>query len=211
VGKSSLVQQFASNSFDPSIESTRRISSTEKVVEIDGKRMTLGIWDTAGQPKYRSLGPIYYQGCYAAIVVYDITRRNTFDTIRYWVKELKEHGGRSLAIGICGNKSDLANERAVFYEEGEAVATELGALFAETSSKFNDGHIDSLFINTTKQGLANKMGYKGSANKMGYKGLATRESSTTDGGWHGQPTALAGGIGHDLGRIDERCCNCVIL
>jgi len=157
VGKSSLVQQFAFSTFDSDIESTQRISSTEKTVDIEGKRITLGIWDTAGQEKYRSLGPIYYRGCCAALVVYDITRRNTFETLQYWVKELREHGGRSLAIGICGNKCDLVNERKVSFEEGEALAAELGALFAETSAKLNEDHnIDSFFIRTTKQGLENK-------------------------------------------------------
>jgi small GTP-binding protein len=78
VGKSSLVLRFVTQSFKPFSESTIGASFMSKVIELDGQTVKVQIWDTAGQEKYKSLAPMYYRGAAAAIVVYDITRRERY-------------------------------------------------------------------------------------------------------------------------------------
>jgi small GTP-binding protein len=75
------------------------------------KPIKFQIWDTAGQEKYHSLAPMYYRGAAAALVVFDITRMATFDTMKKWVNELKSVGPENIAIAVCGNKADLADKR----------------------------------------------------------------------------------------------------
>ena len=92
VGKSSILTRFSKNIFSELTVSTIDEYFSEKDIEIRGVPMKLQIWDTAGQEKYRSIVRNYYQGCSAAIIVYDITDRDTFDkAINYWYKEIKEY------------------------------------------------------------------------------------------------------------------------
>jgi hypothetical protein len=86
-------------------------SFMSKYFVVDDKAYKFQIWDTAGQEKYHSLAPMYYRGAAAAIIVYDITRAETFTTVKKWVKELKAVVPDSVVIAICGNKDDLATSR----------------------------------------------------------------------------------------------------
>mmetsp|Transcript_1183 Transcript_1183/g.3318 ORF Transcript_1183/g.3318 Transcript_1183/m.3318 type:complete len:87 (-) Transcript_1183:507-767(-) len=74
------------------------------------------IWDTAGQERYRSLAPMYYRGAAAAVVVYDITNKESFNGAKSWVKELQRRGDPNVVIALAGNKSDLQNKRKVDIE-----------------------------------------------------------------------------------------------
>ena len=89
---------------------------------VQGKPIKFQIWDTAGQEKYHSLAPMYYRGAAAAIIVYDITRPNTFKTLKNWVEELRNQGPKDIAIAIAGNKADLANLREVESETAKGYA-----------------------------------------------------------------------------------------
>ncbi len=106
VGKSSLVLRFVAQSFRPFSESTIGASFMSKQMEVDGGRVKMQIWDTAGQERYHSLAPMYYRGASAAIVVYDITRRESFATLQRWVTELQEKT-KDIQILVAGNKKDL--------------------------------------------------------------------------------------------------------
>lgn len=81
---------------------------------VAGKPIKFQIWDTAGQEKYHSLAPMYYRGAAAAIVVYDITRQNTFKTLKNWIEELRSQGPKDIAIAIAGNKADLEDQRVCY-------------------------------------------------------------------------------------------------
>jgi len=141
VGKSSLVLRFITNEFKPYQESTIGASFMSKLIMVDGSPIKFQIWDTAGQEKYHSLAPMYYKGAAAAIVVYDITKRNTFKTLQDWIRELQEQGPEGIVIAVAGNKSDLcdapenAHLREVSTAEAAAYAAEIGASFLETSAK----------------------------------------------------------------------------
>lgn len=82
-----------------------------KLIMVDGAPIKYQIWDTAGQEKYHSLAPMYYRGAAAAIIVYDITRAQSFNTLKNWVRELQQLGPENIVIAVCGNKSDLEEQR----------------------------------------------------------------------------------------------------
>ena len=126
------------------------------------ERLKLTIWDTAGQERFRSLTSSYYRGAHGVILVYDVTRRETFDDLREtWLKELKVYADMDeLVLMIVGNKIDLEEERQVSTEEGLAFARDYSALFMESSAKTRAG-IKAIFEELTKkvlhaQGSANK-------------------------------------------------------
>lgn len=135
VGKSSLAYRFVHDNFRPSMESTIGASFLTKNINVDGKTFKYQIWDTAGQEKYRALAPMYYRGAAAAIIVYDITRQDTFSTLKSWINELHKHGPHDIVIAVAGNKSDLAEQREVNIREAESYAESVGAIFVETSAK----------------------------------------------------------------------------
>merc|ERR1711865_1001085 len=90
------------------------------------------IWDTAGQERYKSLAPMYYRGAAAAVIVYDITSKESFDAAKSWVAELQS---TDTLIALAGNKSDLDAQRVVAREVAQAYAEENGILFMETSAR----------------------------------------------------------------------------
>ena len=135
VGKSSLVLRFVKGQFHEFQESTIGAAFLTQTVQIDDTTVKFEIWDTAGQERYHSLAPMYYRGAQAAIVVYDISNKETFQKAQTWIKELQRQASPNIVIALAGNKLDLANNRAVPYEEAKAYADECGLLFMETSAK----------------------------------------------------------------------------
>lgn len=135
VGKSSLVLRFVKGQFHEYQESTIGAAFLTQTVCIDDTTVKFEIWDTAGQERYHSLAPMYYRGAQVAIVVFDITSQDTFSRAKSWVKELQRQASPNIVIALAGNKADLANKRAVEFDEAQAYASENGLLFMETSAK----------------------------------------------------------------------------
>eukprot|EP00118_Oscarella_pearsei_P001335 m.7189 g.7189 ORF g.7189 m.7189 type:complete len:195 (+) comp17966_c0_seq1:115-699(+) len=135
VGKSSLVLRFVSDTFNERAETTIGASFMSKTLIVDDRSFKYQIWDTAGQEKYRGLAPMYYRGAAAAIVVYDVTKMDTFKTLKSWIKELQQLGPRDIVIAVAGNKCDLEEMREVPTKEAIAYAESIGAVFSETSAK----------------------------------------------------------------------------
>jgi len=109
------------------------------------------IWDTAGQERYHSLAKMYYRDATAAIMVYDITKKDSFEGLKRWHKELTEFGPKDISIIIAGNKEDLVQSEAVAPEEAQSFARSIGALYKKTSAKTNVG-VEQMF-----RDLAGKM------------------------------------------------------
>ncbi|CAN7983466.1 unnamed protein product [Ixodes hexagonus] len=151
VGKSSILQRFVYNTFNPSAESTIGASFMMKNLVLHDRTIKFNIWDTAGQERYRALAPMYYRGAAAAIIVYDITSQDSFAAVQSWVRELKVHGEPNIALGIAGNKCDLQDYREVSYATGEAYAQQINAVFVETSA-LKATNIQELFM-----GIASKV------------------------------------------------------
>ncbi|KAK2722686.1 hypothetical protein QYM36_003016 [Artemia franciscana] len=135
VGKSSLVLRFVKGQFHEYQESTIGAAFLTQTVCLDDTTVKFEIWDTAGQERYHSLAPMYYRGAQAAIVVYDITNQETFTRAQNWIRELQRQASPNIVIALAGNKSDLAQRRAVEFDEAKVFADEQGLLFMETSAK----------------------------------------------------------------------------
>lgn len=159
VGKSSILTRFLKDKFDEITISTVNEFYSEKEIEIRGSPIKLQIWDTAGQEKFRSIVKNYYIDSVAAILVYDITNRETFESVQtYWYDEIINYIPNismyisilikwfiNIVLGIAANKFDLfEKEQQVTENEGKQFAEKIGAVFSSTSAKDNIG-IDALF------------------------------------------------------------------
>jgi len=145
VGKSSIALRLVHDQFNAnSVTTVGAVCWTKSVTTKNGP-VKLQLWDTAGQDRYHALAPLYYRGASVAVVVYDITRKETFGTLQDWVKELKMQGPSNILIAVVGNKADLAEKREVEREDGEKFAKEINGIFAETSAKTSEGGIKELF------------------------------------------------------------------
>mmetsp|Transcript_5387 Transcript_5387/g.7599 ORF Transcript_5387/g.7599 Transcript_5387/m.7599 type:complete len:197 (+) Transcript_5387:105-695(+) len=135
VGKSCLVVRFVRDEFFEFQEPTIGAAFLTQSVVLDNSAIKFEIWDTAGQERYRSLAPMYYRGAAAAIVVYDITNKESFNGAKSWVKELQRRGDPNVVIALAGNKADLQSKRKVNFEEAQRYAEDNGILHMETSAK----------------------------------------------------------------------------
>ena len=145
VGKTCIISRFLKGTFEHNINSTDGASYASKSIDVNGKSLLLDIWDTAGQERYKSLTKFFYKGAKMAILVYDITRKESFDNIKsFWYNQIKEYGDEGILLGIAGNKSDKYDEEAVPEEEAREYAKSIGAVFQLTSAQNNSG-INELF------------------------------------------------------------------
>ncbi|CAM8914933.1 unnamed protein product [Rhodiola kirilowii] len=144
VGKSNLLSRYARNEFDANSKATIGVEFQTQIVEIDGKEVKAQIWDTAGQERFRAVTSAYYRGAFGALVVYDISRRNTFESVPRWLDELDTQSETTVAKMLVGNKSDLESIRDVSMEEGRQLAEEKGLFFMETSA-LNSSNVRTAF------------------------------------------------------------------
>lgn len=174
VGKSSIVWRFVEDSFDPNINPTIGASFMTKTVQYQNELHKFLIWDTAGQERFRALAPMYYRGSAAAIIVYDITKEETFSTLKNWVKELRQHGPPNIVVAIAGNKCDLNDVREVLEKDSKDYAESINAVFVETSAK-NAININELFLEISRRIPSSNAG---AATGKGFK--LRRQSSEAD-------------------------------
>ncbi|EFA85186.1 Rab GTPase [Heterostelium album PN500] len=135
VGKTSIITRFMYDSFDITYQATIGIDFLSKTMYLEDRTVRLQLWDTAGQERFRSLIPSYIRDSSVAIVVYDITNKNSFLNTIKWIDDVRSERGNNVVIMLVGNKTDLADKRQVSMEEGEAKAKEYEIMFTETSAK----------------------------------------------------------------------------
>ena len=155
VGKTCIIQRYVNNDYSEVNESTVASTYTYKVVDYPEykKSISFDIWDTAGQELYRALAKNFYLNASIGILVYDIRRKDSFESIKnYWYDQLKESGEENMILAIAGNKCDLFQEEQVTEEEGRNFAKSIGAVFQLTSCKESIG-IDELFKECGKKYL----------------------------------------------------------
>lgn len=156
VGKTSLINQFVESSFNEDYKPTLGANIVRKDVNLDNTKVRLIIWDLAGQEKYRVVRSMYFQGCEGALLVYDVTRYHTLDSINNkWLKDYKKHVKKKGAYILIGNKTDLKDQVAVPTERGKELATKIKAShFIETSAKIGE-NIEEAFSLLVNQILSN--------------------------------------------------------
>ena len=152
VGKTSIITQFIDQTFQEDQQSTTGGTfSTKSVVCDNGKTLKFEIWDTAGQERYRSLTKMFYNDANAAVLVFDITRKDSFEELQnYWAQQIKECSPPQIILAVAANKSDLIGKEAVDEEQSRAFANELGAIYVSTTATTVES-INELFIEIAKK------------------------------------------------------------
>lgn len=123
VGKSNLLSRFTRNEFNLDSKSTIGVEFATRSIQVDSKTIKAQIWDTAGQERYRAITSAYYRGAVGALLVYDISKHQTYENVNRWLKELRDHADSNIVIMLVGNKSDLRHLRAVPTEEAKQFAS----------------------------------------------------------------------------------------
>lgn len=148
VGKTNIISKYTRNQFSENTEATLGVDFTLHPIEIGNSKITAQFWDTAGQEQFRSMSTAYYKNAHGAVIVYDITRRMTFDNISGWLKEIRNYTDQDLKMILLGNKKDLFDQINVTKEEAENFAREHDLYFLEVSAKDNsDQSLEIAFEN----------------------------------------------------------------
>ncbi|ERN20073.1 hypothetical protein AMTRI_Chr11g101370 [Amborella trichopoda] len=134
VGKSNLLSRFTRNEFCLESKSTIGVEFATRTLLVEGKTVKAQIWDTAGQERYRAITSAYYRGALGALLVYDVTKPQTFENASRWLKELRDHADSNIVVMLVGNKTDLRHLRGVATEDAQGFAEREGLSFLETSA-----------------------------------------------------------------------------
>ncbi|XP_043916664.1 ras-related protein Rab-17-like [Protopterus annectens] len=175
VGKSSIALRYIKDEFKSEVPTVGCAYLTQ-VVCMNSTRLKLELWDTAGQEIYHSVTPLYYRGACAALIVYDITRMETFMRAQLWLKELRnaDHENKAV-IALVGNKTDLAFNRQVSKEAGQIFAQKNGLIFMETSAK-SGYHVEDIFLCVAQKILSLDM-YRNDQQMMNASTVALQDIS----------------------------------
>ena len=120
-----------------------------RIITMGGKRVKLQIWDTAGQERFRAVTRSYYRGAAGAIIVYDISNRDSFSHVQQWLNDAQQLAGEHICMMVVGNKADLQGEREVTFLEASRVAQEAEVLFLETSALTGEG-VEDIFMRVAR-------------------------------------------------------------
>ena len=143
-GKTNILSKYLNNKFEKDSKATIGVEFGNKIFEIKNSRVNCQIWDTAGQERYKSMTKAFYKGALGALIVYDISKKDTFENVENWITDLKKSSDKKVSIILIGNKNDLEESRQVKKEEGEMKAKEHGIAFLETSA-LNGNNIEIAF------------------------------------------------------------------
>ena len=154
VGKSNLLMKFAHNKFTEDYQATIGVEFGAKNIELNDQIYRIQIWDTAGQENFRSITRAYYKNSVCAMVVYDITNRDSFEHVQNWIEDVRNQSPKTVLIILVGNKIDLEDQRIVTYDEGNEFAMKNGLIFGETSAKSGVG-IEEIFSKSVQEIVKN--------------------------------------------------------
>jgi small GTP-binding protein len=152
VGKTCMLLRFADDLFEENFLSTIGVDFKVKEIDVEGQKVKLQIWDSAGQERFRNITSSYYRNCAGIIIVYDVTSEDSFTKVTDWIQEVRRYVP-TVPLMIVGNKCDLEDKRAVPTARGEEVAQKEQLIFLETSAKTN-ANIGSAFEEISKKLIA---------------------------------------------------------
>ena len=149
------MHHFIYNKFEKNKTQTIGVDFTAKTIKIKEQNIKLQIWDTAGQEKFRAIARNYYRGAIGIILVYDVTKLETFNHINTWLNDAKNYTRSECSVIIVGNKTDLDNLRQVKYSEGQKFSEENNLLYIESSANTGN-NIGQIFYNISED-ILNKI------------------------------------------------------
>ena len=135
VGKTALIKKYTSNIFGGDYLTTVGIDFQEKTLDIDGKKVRMQIWDTAGEERFRNIAKNYFVQANGFLIVYDISCKDSFEKVKFWYEQIKLNAPKNIKYILVGNKCDLEEIREVQKEEGINLSKEYECNFFETSAK----------------------------------------------------------------------------
>lgn len=197
VGKSQILARFARNEFSLDSKATIGVEFQTRTLLIQHKSVKAQIWDTAGQERYRAVTSAYYRGAVGAMLVYDITKRQSFEHIPRWLEELRSHADKNIVIILIGNKTDLEDHRAVPTEDAQEFAEKEGLFFLETSA-LESTNVEAAFLTVLTEIF----------NVVNKKNLVAGEDQS-----NGNPASLTGkkilvpGPAQVIPAKSKMCCN----
>ena len=163
VGKTSIINRYVQDSFSDSLMSSTSMTYVQKKITLNRQKISLNIWDTVGQEKFRSLSKLFFKDTKIVILVYSIVDKKSFDNLGYWLNSVKETIGNDFILGVVGNKCDLFLEQKVDEELGAEFAKKNGGIFEQISAKENrtglDNYITKLvseYLKLNPQEITNK-------------------------------------------------------
>ena len=198
VGKSNLLLRYAHGQFKPEYQLTIGVEFGAKNIQISNKTYRIQIWDTAGQENFRSITRAYYKNSVCALVVYDISSKDSFNNVINWIEDCKNQSPKTIFMVLVGNKCDLNDKRQVSFEEGKEFAEKNDTMFYETSAK--DGiNVEEIFFNSANE-IAKKI-------EQGFYDLDSDTCGIKRGLNRNNPQIqLGGNNGANNGGIFDGCC-----
>ena len=154
VGKSKILLRYTNNSYNENFVITIGAEFGAKTINIDGQEIRIQIWDTAGMENFKSITRSYYKNSICALIVYDISNKDSFKNVLNWIEDCKVFSPKNILLVLIGNKCDLEEKRQVSKEEGKKVAEENDMIFFETSAKDNI-NINEVFLKSAQKILEN--------------------------------------------------------
>ncbi|KAJ4890466.1 Ras-related protein RABA2c [Raphanus sativus] len=186
--------EFTRNEFCLESKSTIGVEFATRTTQVEGKTIKAQIWDTAGQERYRAITSAYYRGAVGALLVYDITKRQTFDNALRWLRELRDHADSNIVIMMAGNKSDLNHLRSVAEEDGQNLAEKEGLSFLETSA------LEATNVEKAFQTILGEIYHI-----ISKKALAAQEAAAANSAIPGQGTTI--NVDDTSGGVKRGCCS----
>lgn len=181
VGKSCLLVRYTDNRFEESFVTTIGVDFKTKLLSIDNQSVKMQIWDTAGQEQFKSITKAYFRGAHGILVVFDLTRRDTFILSQSWIESIREGSSDPIEIILVGNKCDLP--RAVSEDEAKKLAQQFNIPYFETSAK-NNINVERVFVQIATAALRHKL-----------SSSASKQTNTRD-------------LAEDKKDTDEKGCSC---
>ena len=149
-GKSALLHRFIDDTFKSQASHTIGVEFGSKIIEVGGQSVKLQIWDTAGQERFRAVTQSYYRGAAGALLVYDVTSRDSFNNVSTWLNNARALANPDISIVLVGNKLDLTQEREVNYMEASQFCQDNDLMFLETSALTNEG-VEDVFLKCARK------------------------------------------------------------
>lgn len=150
VGKTSIIHRFIYETFEDNYQATIGIDFMSQKMFVEDKVIILNLWDTAGQERFKSLIPSYIKDSAVAIVCYDVTNAESFQSVEKWIEDARAIREDDVLLILVGNKADMESQRQVTYDQGKEYAEKMNLLFFETSAK-TGSNIKTMFNELAKK------------------------------------------------------------